>query len=76
MNHVEWLAEEAKRIYGDIIPSPVAGRRLLVIKQPVGVTAVWTPVSKRITLHYQYVRGKTGNDLVAQRIVGAIRQDP
>lgn len=40
---VEWFAEEAKRIDGEIIPPPVADRRLLVIKQPVGVCAAITP---------------------------------
>ena len=43
---VEWFAEEAKRVYGDIIPSPSPSRRLLVLKQPIGVAALWTPVSK------------------------------
>ena len=41
--YIEWFAEEAKRIYGDIIPEPVKDRRLLVIKQPVGVVACITP---------------------------------
>ncbi|GAB4146973.1 MAG: NADP-dependent succinate-semialdehyde dehydrogenase [Candidatus Promineifilaceae bacterium] len=40
---VEWFAEEARRIYGDIIPSPVAGQRILTLKQPVGVVAAITP---------------------------------
>ncbi len=40
---IEWFAEEGKRVYGDIIPSPQAGRRLLVLKQPVGVVAAITP---------------------------------
>jgi len=40
---VEWFAEEAKRAYGDVIPSPVADKRLIVIKQPVGVCAAITP---------------------------------
>jgi succinate-semialdehyde dehydrogenase/glutarate-semialdehyde dehydrogenase len=40
---VEWFAEEAKRVYGDVIPSPFADRRLLVLKQPVGVAAAITP---------------------------------
>jgi len=40
---IEWFAEEGKRIYGDVIPAPVPGRRLLVIKQPVGVFAAITP---------------------------------
>ncbi|MBW7901288.1 MAG: NADP-dependent succinate-semialdehyde dehydrogenase [Rhodocyclaceae bacterium] len=40
---IEWFAEEAKRVYGDTIPEPVAGRRIVVIKQPVGVVAAITP---------------------------------
>ena len=40
---VEWFAEEAKRIYGDTIPSPQADRRIVVLKQPVGVVAAITP---------------------------------
>ena len=41
--YIEWFAEQAKRIDGDIIPSPGADKRLLVIKQPVGVVASITP---------------------------------
>jgi succinate-semialdehyde dehydrogenase/glutarate-semialdehyde dehydrogenase len=41
--YVEWYAEEAKRAYGEITPSPVASRRLLTIKQAVGVCAAITP---------------------------------
>lgn len=40
---LEWFAEEAKRVYGDIIPHPQPGRRILVMKQPVGVVAAITP---------------------------------
>jgi len=40
---LEWFAEEAKRIYGDVIPGQDAGKRLLVLKQPVGVVAAITP---------------------------------
>ena len=40
---VEWFAEEAKRVYGDVIPSPTADRRLIVVKQPIGVVAAITP---------------------------------
>ncbi len=40
---VEWFAEEAKRIYGDVIPETQAGRRIIVLKQPVGVVASITP---------------------------------
>src|SRR5574343_2111913 len=40
---VEWFAEEAKRIYGDVIPHDKQGRRLVVIKQAIGVVAAITP---------------------------------
>jgi succinate-semialdehyde dehydrogenase/glutarate-semialdehyde dehydrogenase len=40
---VKWFAEEARRIYGDTIPAPSEDRRILVLKQPVGVTAAITP---------------------------------
>ena len=40
---VKWFAEEARRIYGDTIPAPSADRRILVLKQPVGVAAAITP---------------------------------
>src|SRR5437868_2197041 len=34
---VEWFAEEGKRIYGDVIPANAAGRRIIVMKEPIGV---------------------------------------
>ncbi|MFY9972879.1 MAG: NAD-dependent succinate-semialdehyde dehydrogenase [Chromatiaceae bacterium] len=40
---LEWFAEEGKRTYGDLIPSPDPDRRILVIKQPIGVCAAITP---------------------------------
>lgn len=40
---IEWFAEEAKRVYGEVIPAPLTDRRLLVLKQPIGVTAAITP---------------------------------
>jgi succinate-semialdehyde dehydrogenase/glutarate-semialdehyde dehydrogenase len=40
---IEWFAEEAKRVYGDVIPSPTNDRRLVVLKQPIGVFAAITP---------------------------------
>ena len=43
-SYVEWFAEEAKRVCGDVISSPSPSRRLFVLKQPVGVAALWTPV--------------------------------
>ncbi len=40
---IEWFAEEARRAYGEIIPEPVRGRKLLVLKEPVGIVAAITP---------------------------------
>ena len=42
-NYIEWFAEETKRICGDLIPAPTADKRLMVLKQPVGVVACITP---------------------------------
>ncbi|MDF3907040.1 NAD-dependent succinate-semialdehyde dehydrogenase [Paracoccus sp. PS-1] len=42
-SYIEWFAEEAKRVYGDTIPGPAPDRRIIVLKQPVGVTAAITP---------------------------------
>lgn len=43
LDYLEWFAEEAKRIYGDFIPGHMSDKRLIVIKQPIGVTAAITP---------------------------------
>jgi succinate-semialdehyde dehydrogenase/glutarate-semialdehyde dehydrogenase len=40
---IEWFAEEGKRLYGDVIPQPMNDRRLVVIKQPIGVVGAITP---------------------------------
>lgn len=40
---IEWFAEEGKRIYGDVIPHTQPGRRIVVLKQPIGVVAAITP---------------------------------
>ncbi|CAB1368253.1 NAD-dependent succinate-semialdehyde dehydrogenase [Denitratisoma oestradiolicum] len=40
---IEWFAEEGKRVYGEIIPSPTSDKRLFVTKQAIGVTAAITP---------------------------------
>ena len=42
-NYLEWFAEEAKRIYGDVIPGPSSDKRVVCIRQPVGVVACITP---------------------------------
>jgi succinate-semialdehyde dehydrogenase/glutarate-semialdehyde dehydrogenase len=40
---IEWFAEEGKRAYGDVIPPHMADRRVLVMKEPIGVSAMITP---------------------------------
>jgi len=40
---IEWFAEEAKRVYGDVIPGHQQDKRIIVMKQPIGVTAAITP---------------------------------
>lgn len=40
---IEWFAEEARRVYGDVVPSPWADRRMFTLKQPLGVAALITP---------------------------------
>jgi succinate-semialdehyde dehydrogenase/glutarate-semialdehyde dehydrogenase len=42
-NYIEWFSEEGKRVYGDTIPGPSGDKRIVVIKQPVGVVACITP---------------------------------
>ncbi|MGE4280749.1 MAG: NAD-dependent succinate-semialdehyde dehydrogenase [Magnetospirillum sp.] len=42
-NFLEWFAEEAKRVYGDVIPAHGADKRIVVIKEPIGVVAAITP---------------------------------
>jgi succinate-semialdehyde dehydrogenase/glutarate-semialdehyde dehydrogenase len=42
-SYIEWFSEEGKRVYGDTIPAPSADKRIVVIKQPVGVVACITP---------------------------------
>ena len=41
--YILWFAEEARRVYGDVVPSPWADRRILVTKEPVGVIGAITP---------------------------------
>ena len=40
---IEWFAEEGKRVYGDTIPAPAGGQRIVVTKEPIGVCAAITP---------------------------------
>jgi succinate-semialdehyde dehydrogenase/glutarate-semialdehyde dehydrogenase len=40
---LDWYAEEGRRLYGEVIPAPVAGKRLIVLRQPLGVALAITP---------------------------------
>uniref|UniRef100_A0A672FHQ2 Succinate-semialdehyde dehydrogenase n=1 Tax=Salarias fasciatus TaxID=181472 RepID=A0A672FHQ2_SALFA len=40
---LEWFSEEARRVYGDIVPSPLRDRKIFLLKQPVGVASIITP---------------------------------
>ncbi|KAM6910020.1 succinate-semialdehyde dehydrogenase, mitochondrial [Xenentodon cancila] len=40
---LEWFSEEARRVYGDIVPSPAKDRKIFLLKQPVGVASIITP---------------------------------
>lgn len=42
-SYIEWFAEEATRANGEVIPSPARGKRLMAVREPVGVVAVVTP---------------------------------
>ena len=41
--YIQWFAEEGRRVYGELIPSPWANRRMMVTKEPIGVVAAITP---------------------------------
>ena len=45
-----WFSEEAKRVYGDILPSPRADQRFMVLRQPVGIVAAITPWNYPISM--------------------------
>lgn len=40
---LEWFAEEARRIYGEVVPAPTKGKKMVLIRQPIGVAALITP---------------------------------
>ncbi len=42
-SYIDWFAEEGRRVYGEVIPSPWTGKQLLAVKEPVGVCAAITP---------------------------------
>lgn len=43
LSYVDWFAEEGKRVYGEVIPSPWPGKQPITMRQPIGVTAAITP---------------------------------
>src|SRR3984957_20673346 len=47
---IEWFAEEARRVYGDLIPSPWADKRIVVTREPIGVCAAITPWNFRAAM--------------------------
>ena len=48
MSFIDWFSEEGKRLYGDVLPSLQEDKRMFIMKEPVGVAALITPV--RISL--------------------------
>src|SRR3546814_15139577 len=46
-NFIEWFAEEAKRVYGDVLSSHAGDKRIVVLKQPIGVVAAVTRSEER-----------------------------
>ncbi|XP_034057302.1 succinate-semialdehyde dehydrogenase, mitochondrial isoform X2 [Gymnodraco acuticeps] len=44
---LEWFSEEARRVYGDVVPSPARDRKILLLKQPTGVAAIITPLAEQ-----------------------------
>jgi len=42
-NFIEWFAEEAKRVYGDTIPAPSSDKKVIVVKEPIGIVSAITP---------------------------------
>ena len=50
---VDWFADEARRIYGDVVPSSKPGQRVFHLKQPVGVCGLITPVSLWLNSYIQ-----------------------
>lgn len=52
---LEWFSEEARRTYGDFVPSAAKDRKILLIKQPVGVATIITPVSITVIRQSSYL---------------------
>ncbi|GKD22359.1 succinate-semialdehyde dehydrogenase, mitochondrial, partial [Tanacetum coccineum] len=84
-NFIEFFAEEAKRVYGDIIPSPYPDRRLFVLKQPVGVVAAITPwnyplpmITRKVTKVMARMASTdvmcVGSKFVQEQLCGIIRK--
>ena len=69
---VEWFAEEAKRVYGDVIPAPANDRRYIVIRQPVGVVAAITPWNFFMTARFAHLPFEF-LELVSRRIINEVK---
>lgn len=71
---LEWFSEEARRVYGDIVPAPAKDRKILLLKQPVGVTSIITPVSSQSesTLCVMTRRNLITNHIILSPMVTAL----
>ena len=67
---IEWFAEEAKRVYGETIPTTDNGKRYLVLKQPVGVCAAITPWNFPIAMITRKVGAGAGRRLPGRHQAG------
>ncbi len=56
---IEWFAEEAKRLYGDVIPTHAAGKAILVLKQPIGV--VYRDHAVELPQRHDHPQGRPGH---------------
>jgi hypothetical protein len=65
INFVRWYAAEGRRLYGEIVPSPDPEKRLLVFREPIGLTLVITPGNDRFCDDNAQVRTGTGRWLSA-----------
>src|SRR3546814_17724487 len=53
---LEWFAEEAKRVYGDVIPGHAPDKRIIVLQQPTGVGAAITPGTFPAAMNTRHIR--------------------
>lgn len=65
---MEWFAEETRRIYGEIVPSPIQNREIIVMKQPLGVAALITPWNFPLAM----ITRKAGAALAAGKLLYSV----